>query len=138
MLNKISTHAYIKSEVEKGETDKGKTYHKIFCTSKCPSGKGYIPYSFTLWGNRFDGVLQYLQKEKPIYIEADLMEPKPYINKKGEPAVVLQGYATRIELLPRENQAEAPQSSQSPKSPQSSQTETCKIQELPTEEPLPF
>jgi hypothetical protein len=126
MLNKISTIAFIKSEVEKGETDNGKTYHKIFCTSKCPSGKGYIPYSLTLWGNRFDAVLQYLQKEKPIYIEADLQEPKAYINKKGEPAVVLQGYATRIELLPRESKE------------QETEVQQCKIQELPVEEPLPF
>lgn len=126
MLNKISTIAFIKSEVEKGETDKGKTYHKIFCTSKEPVGDDYIPYNFTLWGNRFDGVLSLLQKDKPIYIEADLKKPKAYINKKGEPTVVLQGYITKLELLPRENQSEAPQE------------EKCKIQELPTEEPLPF
>ena len=102
MLNKITAHVYIKSEPEKGETDNGKTYHKIFCTSKEPVGDDYIPYNFTLWGNRFDGVLTLLQKDKPIYIEADLKKPKAYINKKGEPSVVLQGYATKIELLPRE------------------------------------
>lgn len=106
MLNKITTIAYIKSEPEKAETENGKTYHKIFCTSK--SGKGYIPYSFTLWGGRFDGVMEYLQKDKPIYIEADLLEPKAYINKKGEPAVVMQGYATKIELLPREKSEASP------------------------------
>lgn len=123
MLNKISTIAYIKSEVEKGQSEKGTAYHKIFCTSK--SGKGYVPYSLTLWGNRFDGVLEYLQKEKPIYIEADLQEPKAYINKKGEPSVVLQGYVTKIELLPREEQTN--------NSPEETQP-----QELPVEEPLPF
>lgn len=124
MLNKITAHVYIKSEPEKGETDNGKTYHKIFCTSK--SGKGYVPYSFTLWGGRFDGVMEYLQKDKPIYIEADLLEPKAYINKKGEPAVVLQAYATKIELLPRESKTETPADTSEP-------SET-----LPVEEELPF
>lgn len=121
MLNKITTIAYIKSEPEKGETENGKTYHKIFCTSK--SGKAYIPYSFTLWGGRFEGVMEYLQKDKPIYIEADLLEPKAYINKKGEPAVVMQGYATKIELLPRESKIE---------------TQAEPSEQLPIEEELPF
>lgn len=120
MLNKITTIAYIKSEPEKGETENGKTYHKIFCTSKESVGDDYIPYNFTLWGNRFDGVLTLLQKDKPIYIEADLKKPKAYINKKGEPAVVLQGYATKIELLPRESKTETP------------------AETLPIEEELPF
>lgn len=124
MLNKITAHVYIKSEPEKGETDNGKTYHKIFCTSKEPVGDDYIPYNFTLWGNRFDGVLTLLQKDKPIYIEADLKKPKAYINKKGEPAVVLQAYATKIDLLPRESKNET-------------QTETP-VEILPTQEELPF
>lgn len=102
MLNKITAHVYIKSEIKEGKSEKGTVYHTIFCTSKESSGDGYIPYSFTLWGNRFDGVLPLLQKDKPIYIEADLKKPKAYINEQGEAKVVMQGYVTKIELLPRE------------------------------------
>lgn len=102
MLNKITTHVYIKSEVKEGKSEKGTLYHTLFCTSKESVGDDYIPYNFTLWGNRFDGVLPLLQKDKPIYIEADLKKPKAYINDKGEAKVVIQGYVTKIELLPRE------------------------------------
>lgn len=126
MLNKITAHVYIKSEIKEGKSEKGTVYHKIFCTSKSPVGTGYIPYNFTLWGNRFDGVLPLLQKDKPIYIEADLQEPKAYINEKGEAKVVMQGYATKIELLPRESKIETP----------SETSETSQI--LPTQEELPF
>lgn len=108
MLNKITAHVYVKAEIEKAESEKGITYYKMFCTSKSPSGKGYIPYSFTLWGTRFDKLLPLLQKDKPIYIEADLQEPHAYINKNGQPAVTLQGYVTKIELLPREKSETAP------------------------------
>lgn len=106
MLNKITALVFIKSEVEKHTTEKGNTYYKIFCTSKAPSGDGYIPYNFKLWGSRFDAISQLLKKDKPIYIEADLQEPKPYMNSKGEPTVVLHGYVTKIELLPREKMVE--------------------------------
>lgn len=126
MLNKITTIVFIKSEVKKGETDNGKTYHKVFCTSKDASGKGYIPYNFTLWGNRFDRVIPLLEKEKPVYIEADMLTPRAYINKKGDPAVDFQGYVTKIELLPRENKEETPKA------------ESCKNQDLSADESLPF
>lgn len=102
MLNKITAHVYVKSEIEKAESEKGTTYYKMFCTSKSPSGKGYIPYSFTIWGNRFDKLIPLLQRDKPIYIEADLQQPQAYINKNGQPAVSFQAYITKIELLPRE------------------------------------
>lgn len=102
MLNKITTIAYIKSEIKKGESEKGTIYHKIFCTSKESSGDDYIAYNFTLWGTRFDGILPLLQKDKPIYIEADSKKPHAYTNEKGESKVVMQGNVTKIELLPRE------------------------------------
>lgn len=123
MLNKISTIAFIKTELEQKESPNGKTLHKFLVSSKHKDQ--YISYQVTLWGNRFDGLLPHLQKDKAIYLEGDLEKPKAYTNKEGEPAVMLSVYATRIELLPRgtkEVHVNSP----------------CATQEFPVETPLPF
>ena len=128
MLNKISTIAFIKTELEKKESPNGKTLHKFLVSSKHKDQ--YMSYQVTLWGNRFDGVLEHLQKDKAIYVEGDLQIPTAYLNKEGKPSVMLSLYATRIELLPRGEKKQACTATED--------STACKIQELPTEEPLPF
>lgn len=122
MLNKIETIAFIKSDVEKKESANGKTLHKFRVCSK--QKDQYITYQVTLWGNRFDALLPYLEKDKCLYIEGDLQKPKAYLNKEEVPCVMLEMYATRIELLPRG-------SKQIPETPKTEK-------ELPIQEELPF
>lgn len=59
-----------------------------------------IWYNITVWGDRFDRMLEYVKKGSLLYVVGELQKPRLYQDKSGETQVSVDVTAESIKFVP--------------------------------------
>ncbi|ADI38331.1 Single-stranded DNA-binding protein [Waddlia chondrophila 2032/99] len=97
-----------------------------------------IWWRVTVWGDRWDKMISYLSKGKPVMVGGEMRKPETYVDKSGQTqlgSIDLQ--ADYIKFVPFGSKEENQQNSQNSYQ-QSAGTESGSGSFVTDEEPLPF
>lgn len=100
-----------------------------------------IWWRVTLWGDRWDKMISYLSKGKPVMVGGEMRKPDTYVDKSGQTQLgSIDVVADYVKFLPYGNKEENSQSSQDnyQNHSGSSGTESGSGSFTADEEPLPF
>ena len=100
-----------------------------------------IWWRVTLWGDRWDKMVTYLSKGKPVMVGGEMRKPDTYVDKSGQTQLgSIDVQADYVKFVPYGNKEEGNQNSQGNQNDNhsSSGTESGSGSFVADEEPLPF
>lgn len=98
-----------------------------------------IWWRVTLWGDRWDKMVSYLSKGKPVMVGGEMRKPETYVDKSGQTQLgSIDVTADYVKFVPYGNKEESVQAQGQHSEPAASGTESGSGSFAVDEEPLPF
>lgn len=98
-----------------------------------------IWWRVTLWGDRWDKMVSYLSKGKPVMVGGEMRKPETYVDKSGQTQLSsIDVQADYVKFVPYGNKEEGAQAQGQQSEPSASGTESGAGSFAVDEEPLPF
>ena len=124
-MNIIQVSGHMGSDPEVRFTPSGQkvTTFRVASNKRRGDKEETIWWRITVWGDRFDKLMPYLKKGKPIIAIGEMNTPSIYTNKDGQPQVSLEVTAEMIRFSPfgkgesQEGQANSGYAQKAPEAP---------------------
>lgn len=102
-MNIIQIAGHLGNDPEVRFTSSGQkvtTFRVAARTRKGKDGDDTIWWRVTVWGDRFDNMMQYLKKGSPIIVMGEVRKPEIFTNRDGMPQVSMEITAEILRFSP--------------------------------------